>query len=240
MATTGNAQSLAPETVAQLRYIFKRLFDDGQHWVRNIGVADWRRTRYVSSRARRSASTGPSVANLVDDIGLVEGYLTKNASTETGAVQSYVIVKPDSACLKDAGIALLRPVLKTNFSNEPQLNFHVWFHCVHASNTDDHLMVGWRLEAPEGGNSHDFFHAQPLRDYDGAGYGLHPRFPVRFPSIPLPASDVVELCLTAVLMACGKEALRGFVTDRRNTQVCAAATAFWAKVFGGGGTKTTT
>lgn len=237
MVTAAPEQTLAPETVAQLRFILDKLFKEGQQWVKGIGMTDWRRVRYIGVRARRAATGGPSVTHIVEDIQPVLGYLSKGASNETGMVHSYVIVKADNGCLNENGIALLRPVLKCNLSNEPTLNFHVWFHCMPSGNANDHLMIGWRLEAPEGGGSaHDFFHAQPLRTYgpEEKGHGLHDRFPVRFPTIPLPASNVVELCLTAVLVACGKETLRTFVRGSSNAEVRAAANAFWTKVFGAG------
>jgi hypothetical protein len=237
MATAAPEQSLAPETVIQLRFILEKLFKEGQQWIKGIGATDWRRTRYISARARRSGGGGPSVTNVVEDIQPVLGYLAKEASNETGMVHSYVILKAESGCLIENGIALLRPVLKNNFSNRPTLNFHIWFHCMPSANANDHLMIGWRLEGPEGGaSSHDFFHAQPLRKYgpEEKGHGMHDRFPERFPTIPLPASNVVELCLTAVLVACGKETLRAFVRNSGNAEVRAAANAFWTKVFGGG------
>lgn len=236
--TAAPEQSLAPETVAQLRFILEKLFNEGQHWIKGIATTDWRRARYVGARARRSTGLGPSVTQVVEEIQPVSGYLSTGASNVTGAVHSYVIVKGDSGCLNENGIALLRPVLKSNFSDEPTLNFHVWFHSMPSGNANDHLMVGWRLECPEGGTStHDFFHAQPLRRYgpEEKGYGLPDRFSESFPTIPLPASNVVELCLTAVLVACGKEALRLFVRSSRNAEVRAAAKLFWTKVFGGRG-----
>jgi hypothetical protein len=240
MATAAAEQVLPPETVTQLKYILEKLFSDGQQWVKGIGTTDWRRVRYHGTRSRRSAGTGPSVTHIVENINPVLGYLSKGASSETAMTHSYVIVKADNGCLNENGIALLRPLLKSNFNNEPTLNFHVWFHCMPSANANDHLMVGWRLEGPEGGTSaHDFFHAQPLRAYgpEEKGHGLPERFPVRFPTLPLPASNVVELCLTAVLVACGKEALRAFVGSG-NSEVRTAAKAFWKKVFGGGNTAT--
>lgn len=156
-------------------------------------------------------------------------------SNLTGGMHSYVIVKGDGGCLAENGIALVRPVLKTNFSGEPTLNFHVWFHCMPSGGSDDHLVTGWRLEHPEGNNtSHDFFHAQPMRKFgpEESVHGMHNRFPESFPTIPLPASNVVELCLTAVLVACGKEALRTFVRSSANAEVRAAARGFWTKLFG--------
>lgn len=236
METAVQERALAAETVAQLRFILNRLFRDGQQWIRGIATTDWRRMRYVEVRARRSTGTGPSITNVVTDVQRVLGYLARVASEETGRFHGYVIVKGDNGCLKEGGIALIRPVLKVNFDQEPTVNFHVWFHCMPSGNDNDHLMVGWRLEGPEGGgdsSTHDFFHAQPLRFYgpEDRGHGLHDRFPVRFPTIPLPASNVVELCLTAVLVACGKETLRALVRNSGNAEVRAAANAFWAKVF---------
>lgn len=179
--------------------------------------------------------SAPSVGNVVADVHVLLSYLAKEAGAESASAHNYFVVKADSQCLDGNGIALLRPVLKTNFDNKPQMNFHVWFHCLSPGTVDDHLMVGWRLEAPEGGGSaHDFFHAQPLRRYgpDDAVHGLHRRFPENFPTIPLPATNVVELCLTAVLVACGKDTLRALVRGSRDATVRAAAKAFWTRVFG--------
>lgn len=231
------AQTVAPEVVSQLRIIVEKLFSDGQRWVKGIDRADWRRQRYVGDRARRAVGSGPSVANVVDWIPPVLGYLEKEASGETASLHNYLIVKPDSQCLDDKGIALLRPVLKRDKDDRPQINFHIWFHVLSPQGSDDHLMLGWRLESPEGdATTHDFFHAQPLRKYgvEEAVHGLHARHPERFPSIPLPASNCVELCLTAVLVACGKEALRDFVRSS-DPAVRAASRGFWDKVFVGEG-----
>jgi hypothetical protein len=237
MASTVHEDMLAPGVISQLQFILDRLFKDGQRWIKGIGVTDWRRLRYAEVRARRSSNTGPSITHVIRQVQPVLCYVAKPASEETGSFHGYVIVKGDNSCLKESGIALIRPVLKLNFDHEPTLNFHVWFHCMPSGNDDDHLMVGWRLEGPEGGGDsspHDFFHAQPLRSFgpEDKGHGLHDRFPIRFPTIPLPASNVVELCLTAVLVACGKETLRTFIRSSGNAEVRAAANSFWTKVFG--------
>lgn len=235
MATNPAPLVLPEETLTQLRFILDRLFAEGRHWLSGIDLKDWRRLRYIGARARRSAGSGPSVNEVVDDIQKVFGYVSKEASTLTGALHSYVIVKGDSGCLAEKGIALLRPVLKTNFNGEPTLNFHVWFHCMPSGSPDDHLIAGWRLEHPEGNNTnHDFFHAQPMRKFgpEESVHGMHSRFPESFPTIPLPASNVVELCLTAVLVACGKEALRTLVRNSANAEVRTAARNFWTKLFG--------
>lgn len=237
MATAPSNSALPAETVAQIRYILEKFFNDGRHWVRGIGLTDWRRKHYVrdSRSARGGGDEGPSVAHVASEIWPLLGYIGKDATAETASTHTYMVVRADAKCLEGNGIALLRPVLKTNFDNEPQLNFHIWFHCFSPGIAHGHMMVGWRLEGPEGATStHDFFHAQPLRKYgpEETLHGLHERFPERFPTIPLPASNVVELCLTAILVACGKEGLRSLVASGDAT-VRSKARAFWAKVFGG-------
>ncbi len=237
MATLVVTSPLPPDTVVEIRFILDKVFKEGRQWVKGISTTDWRRTRYCGDArsARRAGDTGPSVSNVIAELEPLLGYLGKPVSVETSLMHNYFVVKADSQCLGSNGIALLRPVLKNNFDNQPQLNFHVWFHCLSPGTNDDHLMLGWRLESPEGGGStHDFFHAQPLRKYgiEESVHGLHARFPEGFPTIPLPASNVVELCLTAVLVACGKDALRGLVRSSGNASVRTAANLFWTKLFG--------
>jgi hypothetical protein len=224
--------------VVQLKYIVGSLYDAGHDWIKNIGANDWRRERYFGNRTRRSGIRGPSNLALAENAHSVQGYIGKTASSATASSQIFFVMAPDSACEDDNAIVLLRPVLKTNFDNEVTLNFHLWFHSIYAGDEADHLMVGWRLEAPEGGEpkkaTHDFFHAQPLTRYgaDGTTHGVHRRSSERFPTIPLPAANIIELCLTTVLMASGKEGLRGLVTKSTNPEVRAAARAYWTKMFG--------
>lgn len=225
------------DVVLQIRSILDKLHKDGQHWVRGVASDDWRKLRYITARGRARGVvkvTGPSVTDIIDEAGVISSYISKAASSQTGALHNYFIVKPDNGCLAESGLALVRPVLKLNFDSEPKLNFHVWFHCLPGASVDDHLMIGWRLEAPEGkGTSHDYYHAQPLRRFGVAerAYGMHERFSERFPTIPLPASSAVELCLNAVLIACGKDALREFIRGSNNEQVRVAAKALWSKIF---------
>ncbi len=223
------------EIISQLRVILGKVFEEGQLWIKSTSQADWRRQRYISARGRRAAISGPSVGNIVDVAQAIFGYIGKDASNETERSYHYLIVKPEPTCLAEDGVALLRPVLKLDLNNNPQLNFHVWFHGFSTPPDDNHLMMGWRLEVPEGGDStHNFFHAQPLRKFgaEESVHGLgHPKHSERFPSIPLPASNCVELCLTAILIACGKEAIRTFVSSR-DVAIRKASRIYWSKVFG--------
>lgn len=233
MAKTDTPKTLSNETIEQLHSILDKVFDEGQHWIKSVGTKDWRRLHYLSTRARRQSKSAPSTSQIVEAVKPVLDYIAKAATSFSGAADCYVIVKPENGCLKEEGIALLRPVLKFNRDGEPQLNFHVWFHCKPNANPDDHLMAGWRLESPEGSNTtHHFFHAQPLRRYgsDNKTHGLPDRFPERFPTIPLPATNTIELCLAAVLVACGKDALHSLARSSDNGKVREAAQAFYDKV----------
>lgn len=232
MAQAHQSQALARETVEQVDEILKKLFNEGQRWLKGVGADDPRRIRYVSNRPNRDANA-PSVTHVARDSQPVTNYLKKTATKETGSTHTYLVVKPDAPCLDDKVVALVRPVLKTNLDDKPCLNFHVWFHHL-ATDGHEHFMIGWRLEGSEGDNSsHDYYHAQPLKKFGEAEtiYGTPARQSERFPTIPLPASDIVELCLTMVLMASGKEALRNLVCASANQALRDSARKYWTKVF---------
>lgn len=232
MAQVHQSQALTRETIEQVDEILKKLFNEGQRWLKSVAKDDPRRMRYISSRPIRDAN-GPSTTYVAKDIQPVTNYLKKTATKETGATHTYLVVKPDSPCLDEKVVALVRPVLKTNLDEVPCLNFHVWFHHL-ATDGHEHFMVGWRLEGPEGNNtSHDYFHAQPLKKFGEAEsiHGSPARQSERFPTIPLPVEDIVELCLTVVLMASGKEALRSLVCASTNKVLRDSARKYWTKVF---------
>lgn len=118
MATSNSA--LPAETLAQIEVILKTSFNDGRHWVKGIGKEDWRRVRYFgdSHSARRAALTGPSGKHIPSDIQALLGYIRKNATTQTALTHIYMVVRAEKKCLDGNGIALLRPVLKTNIDHE--------------------------------------------------------------------------------------------------------------------------
>lgn len=233
MAPDQQKNTLPSDSADQIRAILRPLFDDGQRWLQAIAIDDWRKTRYAQqSSRRRSPPSGPSLQNITTNAEQLLGYLSKEITTQvSGAHEYHFIVRPERVCASAGHVAIIRPVLKINFSGEPRLNFHIWFHD-HSNN--DHLMYGWRLEGPEGSDtSHDYYHAQPLKRFgaEQSIYGMPNRFPEKFPTIPLPAIDVVELCLTAVLIACGKDALRTILRSNGNAHVREAARAFWGRLF---------
>lgn len=244
MANADRAKTIEHSIIKQVDAILLKIFDDGMKWLKEIPRLDPRREQYLSTRPR-GGNTAPSVEGVVKgSVNTVSSYIKKTADGTTDLTHQYLIVRPDNPCLDDKVVALIRPVLRTNKDNEPCLNFHVWFHYLADGQPPmaEHLILGWRLEGPEGSSTtHNYFHAQPLKKFgtDGATHGVPKRQSEKFPTIPLPASNIVELCLTAVLMASGKEAIRSFVRSSPDRALRESASKYWTKVFGAPDTPST-
>ena len=203
--------------------------------------ADWRRLRYHGNarHVRRTAVAatlkfGPGETELVTDQFGLASYLADDPSSATETASHYILVRADKQTLDDNAVAFIRPVSKLDFSGKPLLNFHVWFHRLAPSGVENQVMFGMRLEGPEGGDTHDYYHAQPLSQFGSSGecQGMPEHFSQKFPTIPLNAADVLELCLNTVLVACGKDALRSIVRGAADHAIRSAARDFWKKMFG--------
>ena len=72
--------------------------------------------------------------------------------------------------------------------------------------------IAFRFEAPEQGDEHDYFHCQPCRNFGDKlivpGAAL---VSDRFPTIPLNASNIVEVTMCAIMAALGRRKMRKFV-----------------------------
>lgn len=72
--------------------------------------------------------------------------------------------------------------------------------------------LGFRFEAPEKGEEHDYYHCQPCRDFGdrdvvpNAALVSH-----RFPTIPLNASNIVELTVCALMASMGHKKMKNFM-----------------------------
>ena len=77
---------------------------------------------------------------------------------------------------------------------------------------------GFRFEAPETGNVHDFYHCQPCRNFgderrlDEAAF-----LSERFPAIPLNASNIVELTVCGLMATLGREETKKFLRKLMRT-----------------------
>ena len=70
----------------------------------------------------------------------------------------------------------------------------------------------FRFETPETGDVHNYYHCQPCRNFgDKEKLKNSVYFSERFPTIPLNASNIVELTLCALLAALGRQKTKTFV-----------------------------
>lgn len=72
--------------------------------------------------------------------------------------------------------------------------------------------IAFRFDAPEQGSEHNYFHCQPCRNFGdketvpNAALVSH-----RFPTIPVNASNIVELTLCALMASKGRKKMQDFV-----------------------------
>jgi hypothetical protein len=70
---------------------------------------------------------------------------------------------------------------------------------------------GFRYESPERGQSHNFYHVQPIRGFeknDAVQLYAVGWMPTRFPTIAVPAVDLLDLFLVMLLSVQGKTAIQ--------------------------------
>ncbi|TAZ45339.1 hypothetical protein ELH75_34980 [Rhizobium leguminosarum] len=71
--------------------------------------------------------------------------------------------------------------------------------------------IAFRFEAPEQGEEHDFYHCQPCRNF-GDKVKVPHAVPVseHFPTVPINASNIVELTACAIMAVFGRKETRRF------------------------------
>ena len=71
--------------------------------------------------------------------------------------------------------------------------------------------IAFRFEAPEKGEEHDFYHCQPCRNFGDKDKVPH-AVPVseHFPTVPINASNIVELTACAIMAVFGRKETRRF------------------------------
>ena len=118
-----------------------------------------------------------------------------------------IIVMPPSGKETDAVLGLW---LKWDFEAQPfefRLFLGQWSE-IEGSRT----FVAFRFEAPEQGDEHCYYHCQPCRDFGdrdplpNAALISH-----RFPTIPVDASNIVELTVCALMASMGHKKMKAFV-----------------------------
>lgn len=72
--------------------------------------------------------------------------------------------------------------------------------------------LAFRFEAPEQGDEHNYYHCQPCRNFGDKEIVPHAALVSQhFPTIPLNASNIVELTVCAVMSSMGHKKMKGFV-----------------------------
>lgn len=72
--------------------------------------------------------------------------------------------------------------------------------------------ISFRFEAPEIGEQHCYYHCQPCRDFGDRDPVPHAALVShRFPTIPLNATNIVELTVCALMASMGNKAMKSFM-----------------------------
>lgn len=78
--------------------------------------------------------------------------------------------------------------------------------------------LAFRFEAPERGDKHDFYHCQPCRNFGDKELVPHAAVVSQhFPTIPINASNIVELTVCALMACMGHSSLRKFSRNLMRT-----------------------
>lgn len=173
-----------------VRILLKRLLDDGIERHRNAKWED-------GDPFRSGVLSDYDVfdGNLIHEIGRKPAgafpkgkiLLTEPPTKEKAAVQGYW--------------------LRWNFNEVPhefRLFFGLWFRAHGRFNFN-----GYRFDAPEVGEEHDFYHCQPCRNFgDGEPIQEAALVSERIPAIPVNASNIVELTVCGLMAAVGRKKMK--------------------------------
>ncbi len=106
--------------------------------------------------------------------------------------------------------AILGLWLKWNFATLPfefRLFVGQWSEINHQK-----TFIAYRFEAPEIGEQHNYYHCQPCRDFGDRDPVPHAALVShRFPTIPINASNIVELTICALMACMGHKDIKAFV-----------------------------
>lgn len=156
----------------------------------------------------------------VDDVDLFERRISGSFSIfETGEIHAIgrkpngsfpskkILVMPPSGREQEAILGLW---VRWNFDADP-FEFRVFlgqWSQIEGKKT----FIAFRFDAPEQGDEHNYFHCQPCRNFGdkeivpNAALVSH-----RFPTIPLNASNIVELTVCALMASKGRRKMQDFV-----------------------------
>lgn len=199
---------------AHLIDLLGRLYREGDRWFRSLSREDWRRQDIekilTECRVMRFAHA--------DDL---QTTLQQYAAEKISRPRKALFVEPwDKAA---DSLLLLEPVFqKSADGKSPKVSLYLG--AVSRAKDRRHFM-GYRYEGPEGGQSHNFYHAQPIVGFDGVPtpYSLA-WYPDKWPTHALNVKNDCQLLLALMLAFQGMSKVQSDAsTPRSPTREHAAA-----------------
>ncbi|WP_081077556.1 hypothetical protein [Burkholderia cepacia] len=183
----------------------------GARWLKGLGLQDWRRNIVSELRSKNLELMGAQTLSQFK-----QQLLGKIGTAAEFEPFPYFVVRPRGPADAEYWVPALGVEARENKDNTIHLGFHVLFF---GKPQEGIHSFGHRFDAPEGKKTtHNYYHVQPLRQWRS---GLHVPYafqqqPDTFPTIPLQASDSLDLALHAVHVACGSAIIDELCSTRIN------------------------
>ena len=201
-----------PEDLVPVIDLMIELYKEGDDWFKNLPATDWRRrdVEQIFTACKRKRFT-----NAAD----VKTTLSLHARKETKRPGKALVLRPWAKA--DEALFLLEPLFGLNAAETaPKTTFYLGV-VTHAMGA--RRFLGYRYEGPEGGDSHNLYHAQPIRGFDGTPmeYSIG-WYPDKWPTFPLHARTDCELLYSLMFSVQGMDRVRRRASGPRSRlQECA-------------------
>jgi hypothetical protein len=184
------------------------LYKEGRSWAQGLDRDDWRK------EIAYSPMHGDPWFQVVRDEKEAQSWI--RSASRAGQRKAFILAPGDYG---PQALVVLAPILREQGAAVKLSSLQVGILQVHR---DAKCFFGYRFEAPEPYEEHNFYHAQPIQAFHGEACSslAVPWYPDRYPAFPLKASNAFEL-IAAMMLACR--------TFRHLTQV-AASTSLGAPV----------
>lgn len=198
---------------AQLIELLVKLYREGDRWLRQLARNDWRKQDidriFTECRVIKFASD--------DD---AEVTLREHAAARIPRPHKAMVLEP---WYKTPNVLLLLEPVFGRTADNALPKFSLLLGAVIRADGKLYFM-GYRYEAPEGGPSHNFYHAQPILGFDRnpAPYAL-PWYPDKWPTHALRVTNDCELLLALMLAFQGMPKLVSHANTRSSSREHAAA-----------------
>lgn len=203
---------------AHLIDLLLKLYREGDRWFRSLSREDWRRQDI------NKIVTGCRVNKFAhaDDLRKT---LQQYSADKIPRPHKALLLEPwDKAA---DTLLLLEPVFQKSIDGKLS-KVSLYLGAVSRAK-DQHHFMGYRYEGPEGGQSHNFYHAQPIVGFDGVPtpYSLT-WYPDKWPTHALHVENDCQLLLALMLAFQGMSKVQSHASTRSPTRE--HATAFVAQL----------